>query len=155
MEIPDDIARSEGVPEDLDASAGGPYRMPSPRRRRMSGIVLLVVAAGVAALSFLDLPDALIAGALGLALLGLYHLATGWELGISERSALELANREVGFPVGHASAALGYQGWRSRPVWNVLVYEAEDPPSRRGLVRVDAREGQVMETYVEEIPPAG
>ncbi len=155
MEIPDHIARSQGVPEDLDARAGGPYRMPSPRRRRISGIVLLVVAAGVAALSLLDLPDDLIAAAVAVALLGVYHLATGWELGISERSALELANREVGFPVGHASAALGYQGWLSKPVWNVLVYEADDPPSRRGLVRVDARAGRVMETYVEDIPAAG
>jgi hypothetical protein len=37
-------------------------------------------------------------------------------------------------------------------VWNVLVFSADDPPSQRGLVRVDARTGEVIETYTEAVP---
>jgi hypothetical protein len=36
-------------------------------------------------------------------------------------------------------------------VWNVLVFSADDPPSQRGLVRVDAVDGRVVETYTEPI----
>jgi hypothetical protein len=33
------------------------------------------------------------------------------------------------------------------------VFSADDPPSRRGLVRVDGIDGSVVETYVEDVPP--
>jgi hypothetical protein len=36
-------------------------------------------------------------------------------------------------------------------VWNVLVFSADDPPTERGLVRVDAVNGKVVGTYVEKI----
>jgi hypothetical protein len=36
-------------------------------------------------------------------------------------------------------------------VWNVLVFSADDPPTKRGLVRVDALSGEVVETYTEAI----
>jgi hypothetical protein len=67
---------------------------------------------------------------------------------------LEVANRAVAFPVGHASASLGFTGWRARPVWNVLVFSADEPPSERGLVRIDGIDGHVVDSYVEEIPEA-
>jgi hypothetical protein len=53
--------------------------------------------------------------------------------------------------VGHASAAVGFDGWRARPIWNVLVFSADDPPTERGLIRVDAVDGTVVETYVEAV----
>jgi hypothetical protein len=37
-------------------------------------------------------------------------------------------------------------------VWNVLVFSADEPPSRRGLVRIDAVDGHVVESYVEDSP---
>jgi hypothetical protein len=73
-------------------------------------------------------------------------------LAVDDGAALEAATRSVEFPVGHASAAVGFDGWRSRPVWNVLVFSADDPPSRRGLVRVDAVTGDVIESFTEENP---
>ncbi|MGH9052014.1 MAG: hypothetical protein ACRDWX_03185 [Acidimicrobiia bacterium] len=154
-EIPREIADAEGVPEDLDSSVRGPYRIPSPRRRRISGWVFLAGGASAAGSAAAGLPPGMLWVAAGLALVGLYHFLTAWELGIRERTALEVANRRVGFPVGHASATLGFIGLRSRPVWNVLVFSADDPPSRRGLVRVDALEGRVLESYVEEVARAG
>jgi hypothetical protein len=83
--------------------------------------------------------------------IGIYHLAAGHHLVVSDGAALTMANRATEFPVGHASAVLGFDGVMARPVWNVLVFSADDPPSQRGLVRIDARSGAVMETYVEEI----
>ena len=47
------------------------------------------------------------------------------------------ATRQVGFPVGHASAQMGWRGLLSRPTWRILLYSADDPPEKRGLVLVD------------------
>ena len=62
------------------------------------------------------------------------------------------ATRAVGFPVGHASAQLGWRGLRSRPTWRILVYSADEPPSKRGLVLVDGVDGVVLEHFVEDNP---
>ena len=58
----------------------------------------------------------------------------------------------MGFPVGHASAQLGWRGLRSRPSWRVLLYSADSPPTLRGLVELDAVDGSVIGDYVEENP---
>jgi hypothetical protein len=88
------------------------------------------------------------------ALLGaiaLWHFSAAWQIRILDPQALEIANREVPMAVGHASAAVGFDGWRARPIWNVLVFSADDPPTERGLIRVDAVDGTVVETYVEAV----
>jgi hypothetical protein len=87
-----------------------------------------------------------------LLVLALWHAAAAWKLNVDQTDALIAATRHVGFPVGHASAQLGWRGLRSRPTWNVLVYSNDEPPSTRGLVRVDGVNGNVVEHFVEENP---
>jgi hypothetical protein len=58
----------------------------------------------------------------------------------------------VGFPVGHASAQLGWRGLRSRPTWRILLYSAEEPPQRRGFVLVDAVDGHIVDHFTEDNP---
>ena len=60
------------------------------------------------------------------------------------------AQGAVGFGVGHASAQQVWRGLRSRPTWRVLCYSAEEPPTQRGLVLVDAVDGRIIEHIVEE-----
>ena len=154
-EIPREVAEEQGVPEDLDSGMVGPYTVPSTTRRRRAAVVYLVGAAGAGALAATVLPAAFWGVAAALLLIAAYHLVAGWPIAVSDAEALDAANRTVEFPVGHASAAVGFDGWRARPVWNVLVFSADDPPSRRGLVRVDARSGTVVESYVEDVPSDG
>lgn len=144
IEIPSDVARAEQLPDDLDATQHEPYAIPSTTRRRRSGVVYGVAGAGSVALGLHVVAGILFA-------LALWHLSSAWRIGVLDPEALETATREVGFPVGHASAVVGFDGVRARPVWNVLVFSADEPPSRRGLVRVDAVEGHVVETFVEDI----
>jgi len=73
---------------------------------------------------------------------------------VTDTDALSIANQQTDFPVGHASAAVGFEGWRARPIWNVLVFSADDPPSKRGLVRIDAVSGDVKDVLVEDNPEA-
>lgn len=151
MEIPEEVARAEAVPEDLDSSQLAPYTVPSTLRRRKAAWVYLA-AAGLAAWAAIGLAAGYwIIVALFVAL-ATWHLAGAWPIRVLDPEALETANRATEFPVGHASAAIGFDGPRSRPVWNVLVFSADEPPSQRGLVRVDAVDGKVIETYVEAVP---
>jgi hypothetical protein len=152
MEIPDEVARAANMPEDLDSSLVGPYTFPSLRRRRNGALVLGVGAVLAIAGAAAGLPRGLFVAAAALAVGAVWHLAAAWPLAVDEASALEVANRQTEFAVGHASAAVGFDGWRAKPIWNVLVFSADDPPSRRGLVRVDAVDGSVVATYVEDNP---
>jgi hypothetical protein len=152
IEVPDEVAAAEGLPEDLDASLLGPYTIPNLTRRRRAGAYYLggsvLVALGVLA----GLPTGMwfIVGVL--AAIGLYHFLAAFDLAVADTDALSIANQQTDFPVGHASAAVGFEGWRARPIWNVLVFSADDPPSKRGLVRVDAVSGEVKDVLVEDNP---
>ena len=156
----DDADIRDALPEDLDAAGYvGPYLFPNNNRRRIPGVLYLVVAAvclGIYLLRRGEDPVLVNVGfawaALGLALVGGYSLATGWDLDVDERDALVVAVRTVGFPVGHASAQMGWRGLRSRPTWRILLYSAEEPPSQRGLVLVDGVDGEVVEWFVEDNP---
>ena len=154
VDIPREVADAEGVPEDLDSSLAGPYLIPSPRRRRRAGAVYAVGALLAAVAALAGLPAGFWFVALALALIAGYHWVAGWHLEVGDPEALSLANRAVEFPVGHASAAVSFEGWLAKPVWNVLVFSADEPPTQRGLVRIDARTGAVVDVYVEDVPPS-
>ena len=154
IEIPAEIAEAAAIPEDLDSNVVGGYHVPDTNRRRRAAIVYLAGAVAVAGLIALGaLPSVMWwTGVAALAVVGAYHLAASWNLEVREGRALEIANRTVDFPVGHASASLGFTGWRARPMWNVLVFSADDPPSQRALVMVDGIDGTVTDQYAEPVP---
>src|ERR1700694_3828181 len=81
--------------------------------------------------------------------------SAGAPLRVDESDSLVAATRTVGFPVGHASAQLSWRGLISRPTWRILLYSAEDPPARRGLVLVDGISGEVGAHFVEDTPEDG
>ena len=147
------------LPDDLDASAYvGPYLFPNNNRRRIAAVLYLLAGAAAVAAPLVVGQDAVlvnggfIAGGIGVILFGLYCLQAGWNLAVDENGALVSATREVGFPVGHASAQLAWRGLRSRPTWRILLYSNEAPPSSRGLVLVDGVDGRVVGCFVEDNP---
>ena len=152
IEVDAEVAEAAHMPEDLDANVFGPYSVPDPARRRRAGLVYLAGAAAVAIGIALGLPTGMWVIAALLVVIAGYHQISGTHLEIREADALDAANRTTDFPVGHASAQLGFEGWRAKPVWHVLVFSADDPPSTRGLVRVDGRTGDVLDQYVEAVP---
>ena len=146
------------LPADLDPYGYvGPYQFPDNSRRRITGAIYLAVAVGVVVLVAVAensplLNGGVVVAAVGLAVLGLYHLQAGWPLGVDEADALVVAIRCAGFPVGHASAQMAWRGLRSRPTWRILVYSNESPPGRRGLVVVDGVDGTVVASHIEDNP---
>ena len=154
IEVAADVAAAAGMPEDLNANVLGQYEIPNPARRRRAGLVYFAGAAITALGIALGLPQGmwLAVGLLGA--VGGYHVLAGHNLAVKDSEALTIANAATEFPVGHASAVLGFDGVLARPTWNVLVFSADEPPTERGLVRVDGRSGEVIETYTEAVPPA-
>lgn len=149
----DDDARDE-LPDDLTVASGyvGPYQFPDVRRRRIAatiyaGLALLSAAGGASSRN-----AGLWGAAVLLASIAIYHVITAWPLRIDQTEALATASREVGFPVGHASAQVTWRGLRSRPMWRVLVYSADEPPAFRGLVELDAVDGRVLFADSEQNP---
>jgi hypothetical protein len=147
------------LPDDLDAAGYvGPYQFPDNSRRRIPGVIYLVLAAACTVLwlvardSVAWVNDGFLWAALLLTVVGVFSITSGWRMHVDEKEALVAAQRAVGFPVGHASAQQVWRGLRSRPTWRVLCYSAEDPPERRGLVLVDAIDGAVVERLVEDNP---
>jgi hypothetical protein len=155
----DDAEVTDELPEDLDAAGYvGPYIFPNNNRRRIPGILYLLVGAACVVLWAVADDEAVyvnvgfLGGGVLLLAAGGYHLLAGWNLDVDERDALVAATRHVGFAVGHASAQLGWRGLRSRPTWRILLYSAEEPPRTRGLVLVDGVDGEIVADLVEENP---
>lgn len=150
----------DALPEDLDAAGYvGPYMFPNNNRRRIPAYLYWGISAITIAVWFLrrDHEPVLVntgiaVAAVVLALIGVYSFVAGWNLDVDESDALVAATRQVGFPVGHASAQMGWRGLLSRPTWRILLYSADDPPEKRGLVLVDGVDGSIVEWFVEDNP---
>lgn len=158
--VDDGVHEGDALPDDLDVSAFvGEYTFPNNNRRRIPGVIYTV--AGVLCVVLYAATEGgdpvlvnegfLIAG-VALILIGAYHFLAGITLQLDEKDALVSATREVGFPVGHASAQMGWRGLRSRPTWRILLYSADDPPAKRGLVLIDGVDGEVLDQFVEDNP---
>lgn len=145
------------LPNELNAAGYvGPVEFPDNSRRRKPGVLYLVLAVACAAVWIVWHDDSALVnegfawGALLLALVGVFSITSGWHMHVDEKQALVAAQGAVGFAVGHASAQQVWRGLRSRPTWRVLIYSAEEPPRRRGLVLVDAVDARVIEHLVQD-----
>ena len=150
----------DSLPEDLNAADYvGTYLFPDNKRRRIPG-VLYAISGVLMVLGWLLrrghnpilVNRGIGFGGLLFILLGVYHYYAGWKLRVQDIDALTAASRAVGFPVGHASAQLGWRGLLSRPTWRILLYSAEDPPKQRGLVLIDGVDSTVVGHMVHENP---
>lgn len=156
MSMTDDL-RDE-LPDDLDPTGFvGPYQFPDNSRRRWPGVIYLVISALclIVYVAFTDAPlvnEGLLIAAAVLTAVGIFSISSSWRMNVDEKEALVAAQQALGFPVGHASAQQVWRGLRSRPTWRVMVYSAEDPPARRGLVLVDAVDTTVVEHLSEDNP---
>ena len=155
-ELADDEVR-DALPADLDITGlVGPYVFPNNSRRRIPAIIYLVLAAlailGWALIDSSRVNAGFLVAGIGLALFGIYGLVAGYDLVVDESDALVAATEAVGFPVGHASAQMGWRGLLSRPTWRILLYSNEPQPSTRGLVLVDGVDGRIVDQILQDNP---
>jgi hypothetical protein len=148
----DEHRPSDELPEELDITVARPYKVPDNRKRRIAAGCYAATAAVCAAGAAGSGNGGLLAAAVFLAVVAVYNVVAAWPLHLDETGALAASASAAGFPVGHASAQLAWRGLRSRPVWRVLLYSADEPPSKRGLVELDAVDGEILGTYTEDNP---
>ncbi len=159
VEVGEAVEIGDELPADLDVTAFvGPYTFPDNARRRVQGALYLALALGCVVIRWVAGPEAVLVNdgylvvAAALTAWGLYCLVAGTRLAFDETAALTAAVHHVGFPVGHASAQLGWRGLRSRPTWRILLYSADQPPSKRGFLLIDGSDGEVLADFVEDNP---
>jgi hypothetical protein len=157
LPAPEDEHRDE-LPAELDPSRYvGRYMFPNNNRRRACGLIcaaggLLCVVLYVTRGDAVLVDRGLFYGGLFLLALASYQFASGVTLRVNETDALVAATQTVGFSVGHASAQLSWRGLVSHPTWRILLYSADEPPSKRALVLVDGVGGTVSDHLVEDNP---
>ncbi len=163
LSLPEDDAVSDAeitdeLPQELNVGEYvGPYLFPNNSRRRIPAIIYLSAAVVCAVLWAVAADSPLVNGgflaaAIALAAFAVYGFVCGKELKVDESEALVIAVGAVGFPVGHASAQMGWRGWFSRPTWRILLYSNEPQPEQRGLVFVDGITGEVIDQLVQPNP---
>ncbi len=143
---------ADELPEELDVTLARPYRIPDISRRKIAAGAHAAVAAACLGGFAVSGNSGLLAGAAFLLAVAGYLVACAWPLRLDETAALAAAARATDFPVGHAAAQLAWRGLRSRPTWRILLYSADEPPSKRGLVELDAVDGEVLGQYTEDNP---
>lgn len=149
---PPDEDAFDALPEELDVTLARPYKVPDTARRKVAAWVHAASAAVCLGAWAWTSNGGMLAAAVVIAAVAAYHFACAWPLRLDETAALAAAAGAVGFPVGHASAQLAWRGLRSRPAWRVLLYSADEPPSKRGLVEIDGVDGEILGEYTEENP---
>ena len=153
LSTPASAPDNDALPEDLDVTQFvGLTQFPDVRRRRIAAALLSIASVGSLVGGVASGNGGLIAAAIVTGGLAAYHLIASWPLAVDQTEALAVASRAVGFPVGHSSARVMFRGLRSKPVWQVLLYSADEPPSIRGLVELDAVDGSVLGEYTEHNP---
>ena len=129
-----------------------PYRRLDTAKRRRAGTVYVVIAAMAGAVGAIANTQLLwLTAVVPLLALAGYQFLGGWRMQVTDMEAIERAGAEVSFSAGHASATLGYQGPRARPVWEVLVFGDGPAPRFQALVTVDAVSGEVTGIYEEPV----
>lgn len=153
----DDVV--DELPEDLQPALADQdeYEFPNNNRRRIPGMIYLVCAAALVLLYVVRgdgilVNQGLIFAAVILGAIGVYSIVSGNNLDVDERDALVASINHIGFPVGHVSAQMGWRGLLSRPTWRVLLYSAEEPPTKRALVMVDGVNASIVDSLIEDNP---
>lgn len=142
--------KPDSLPDDLDITKYvGPYQFPSPRRRRTAAYSILIISFVSILIGFNAHNAAMIGGGIAFVLVGVFFFVTAWPLEVDDLTALTTAGSQAPFSVGHASAQLCFTGWLSKPMWRVVVFSSDEPPTQRGLVEIDAVSKKIASTYFD------
>jgi len=155
IEIDKDVAEKTLLPDDLNSLAVGSYVVPDPRKRKQYPYVVI----GVVLLSYITslmidfvsfIPVIII-----LSIVSLLLFVVNNKFKIQQQEVIERISNNIDHSIGYYSIALTFQFTLKHiltPVWTVIVYSHENPPSNKTIIEISAFSGRVItEPYTEKL----
>ena len=159
IDISQEDADRQIVPEDLNSLAVGSYIIPSPSRRRTYGILLIFT--GIVSQIITTFNDWLnvSVGTLLVIFTGVFILFIDNTIKVNQSEVIRNISKHLTHSIGYYSIALTFQFIRNlrflKPVWTVIIYDHKNPPTKKTIIEIDASTAElVSETYTESITDA-
>lgn len=159
IDISREDAQKQVVPDDLNSLAVGSYIIPNPNRRRNYGYLLVFTS--IISYFLFNLTDWLSVayGSLLVFATGVSILFIDNSVKIKQSDVIKNIIKHVPHSIGYYSIALTFAFYKKfrflKPIWTVIVYDHENPPTEKTIVEIDASNGDlVSETYTESIKNA-
>ena len=159
IDISQEDADKQVVPDDLNSLAVGSYIIPSPKRRRTYAFLLIFTSIITQVLfsltSWLDVT----AGSILVLLAGIFILLIDNSVQVKQSQVIENITQHIPHSIGYYSIALTFKfikGFRFlKPVWTVIVYDHINPPSKKTIIEIDAGTAVLIsDAYTESIKNA-
>ena len=152
-------ADKQTVPEDLNSLAVGSYILPNPKRRRTYGLLLIITSIVVNfIISFNDWLNITVGTTLVL-LIGVFILLIDNTINVQQSQVIQRVSKHIPHSIGYYSIALTFEFIKNykflKPVWTVIVYNHNNPPTMKTIIEINASTAElVSETYTESITNA-
>ena len=155
IEIDKDVAKETLLPDDLNSLAVGSYVVPDPSKRKqypyvVLGVVLLIYITSLM-IDFVSFVPVIII----LSIVSLLLFVVNNEFKIRQQEVIEKISNNIDHSIGYYSIALTFQFTLKQiltPVWTVIVYSHENPPSNKTIIEISAFSGRVItEPYTEKL----
>ncbi|MBL6628693.1 MAG: hypothetical protein ISQ16_02730 [Candidatus Actinomarina sp.] len=155
IEIDKDVAKETLLPDDLNSLAVGSYVVPDPSKRKqypyvVLGVVLLIYITSLM-IDFVSFVPVIII----LSIVSLLLFVVNNKFKIRQQEVIEKISNNIDHSIGYYSIALTFQFTLKQiltPVWTVIVYSHENPPSNKTIIEISAFSGRVItEPYTEKL----
>jgi len=155
IEIDNDVAEETLLPDDLNSLAVGSYVVPDPSKRKqypyvVLGVVLLIYITSLM-IDFVSFVPVIII----LSIVSLLLFVVNNKFKIRQQEVIEKISNNIDHSIGYYSIALTFQFTLKQiltPVWTVIVYSHENPPSNKTIIEISAFSGRVItEPYTEKL----
>jgi len=155
IEIDKDVAKESLLPDDLNSLAVGSYVVPDPSKRKqypyvVLGVVLLIYITSLM-IDFVSFVPVIII----LSIVSLLLFVVNNKFKIRQQEVIEKISNNIDHSIGYYSIALTFQFTLKQiltPVWTVIVYSHENPPSNKTIIEISAFSGRVItEPYTEKL----
>ena len=152
IEISQEDAANENLPDDLNSLAYGAYRLPDLSRRRFFAIILLIFCLVSVSLMFFWNQNIFIYPSVIFFFIFIYIFLLDHHISVQQNEVVEKAAQHIDHSVGYYSVALTFRNFILNPVWTVIIYDHNNPPIDRSIVEIDANSSKLIgEVYKEKI----
>ena len=159
IEISQEAADKQVIPEDLNSLAVGSYIIPNPQRRKTYGFLLIITALISQFIFYFNDWLSVTAGAVLVLFTGISILFINNTIEVKQSHVIQIVSSYIPHSIGYYSIALTFEFVKNlfflKPVWTVIVYDHNNPPTNKTIIEIDASTAElVSEIYTEPIKNA-